>query len=132
MQILAQESPRLAILGAGGMGKTSLARAVLHHPEAIALYDHRIFVACDSATTSVEIADRIAMHLGLKPGTDRTTPVVQCCSKLGPCLLILDNLETPWEPKESRAAVEEFLSRLTDAPQLALLVTIHSCLVDEN
>ncbi|KAF7328371.1 hypothetical protein MVEN_02552700 [Mycena venus] len=33
VNIFNQESPRIAILGAGGMGKTCLARAVLHHPD---------------------------------------------------------------------------------------------------
>ncbi|KAJ7798455.1 hypothetical protein B0H14DRAFT_3544584 [Mycena olivaceomarginata] len=34
MKMLCKESPRIAILGGGGMGKTSLAaRAVLHHPD---------------------------------------------------------------------------------------------------
>ncbi|KAJ7715006.1 hypothetical protein B0H14DRAFT_3171353 [Mycena olivaceomarginata] len=33
MKMLGQVSPRIAILGGGGMGKTSLARAVLHHPD---------------------------------------------------------------------------------------------------
>ena len=33
LRLLTQGAPRIEILGAGGMGKTSLARAVLHHPE---------------------------------------------------------------------------------------------------
>ncbi|KAJ7018450.1 hypothetical protein C8F04DRAFT_1328146, partial [Mycena alexandri] len=32
-KILQHQFPRIAILGPGGMGKTSLARAVLHHPD---------------------------------------------------------------------------------------------------
>jgi Cdc6-like AAA superfamily ATPase len=31
LKAFSSETPRIAILGAGGMGKTSLARAVLHH-----------------------------------------------------------------------------------------------------
>jgi hypothetical protein len=66
-------TPRIAMLGAGGMGKTSLARAVVHHTEVTARYDqHRYFVACDSASTTVELAALIGAHLGLKPGNDLT------------------------------------------------------------
>jgi hypothetical protein len=39
-----------------------------------------------------------------------------------PSLLVLDNLETPWESMSSRSEVEEFLSLLTDAPHLGLMV----------
>jgi ABC-type lipopolysaccharide export system ATPase subunit len=38
------------------------------------------------------------------------------------CLLVLDNFETPWEPRETRAKVEEFLSLLGDLRKVALLV----------
>ncbi|KAJ7806898.1 hypothetical protein B0H14DRAFT_3767378 [Mycena olivaceomarginata] len=38
--------------------------------------------------------------------------------------LVLDNLETTWEPKRSRSEVEQFLSLLADVPQLALLITM--------
>ncbi|KAJ7131116.1 hypothetical protein C8R44DRAFT_850016 [Mycena epipterygia] len=96
---LTQESAHIAILGAGGIGKTSLARAALHHPQISAKYQHRFFVAADSATTSIELAALTGSHLGLKP-------------------------ETPWEPLESRGGVEEFLSLLTDIPHLALIITM--------
>ncbi|KAJ7085631.1 hypothetical protein C8R43DRAFT_965197 [Mycena crocata] len=40
--------PRLAILGPGGIEKTSLAKAVLHHPQITQIFEHRrFFVASD-------------------------------------------------------------------------------------
>src|SRR4051812_4737298 len=87
--------PRIAILGAGGMGKTSLAQAVLHQPEITTRYaQNRFFVSCTSATTKLELANLIGSHLGLKPGKDLTQAVLQHFSKNPPSLLILDELET--------------------------------------
>ncbi|KAJ7023859.1 hypothetical protein C8F04DRAFT_1270925 [Mycena alexandri] len=42
------------------------------------------------------------------------------------CLLMLDNLETPWEPTHSRGGVEEFLSLLTDIHHVALIITMRA------
>jgi hypothetical protein len=105
------------------MGKTSLARAIVHHEETISRYEqYRLFVACDSAATQIELAGLIGAHLGLKAGKDLTRPVIQHFSSSPPSLLILDNLETLWEPTESRANIEEFLSLLTGVEHLALVV----------
>ncbi|KAJ7456092.1 hypothetical protein FB451DRAFT_967178, partial [Mycena latifolia] len=120
-----EQMPRIAILGAGGMGKTSVARAAVHHPEIAARYgQHRIFVACDTASTSVQLAALIGAHVGLKQGNDLTRPVVHYFADSPPSLLILDNLETIWEPTESRRDLEDFLSLLTEVSHLALIITM--------
>ncbi|KAJ7308748.1 hypothetical protein DFH08DRAFT_823777 [Mycena albidolilacea] len=125
LKLLSRDTPRIAILGTGGMGKTSLARAVLHHPEITAKYTlHRYFVACDSATSKVELAALIGAHLGLKPSRDLTQAIVKYFVIALPTLLILDNLETVWEPTELRHDIEEFLSLLTDIKDLSLIITM--------
>ncbi|KAJ7719374.1 hypothetical protein B0H14DRAFT_3170647, partial [Mycena olivaceomarginata] len=112
MKMLNQESPRIAILGGGGMGKTSLAKEILHYPQMLEKFQHRFFVSAEAATTSFELAALIGLHVGLNPGPDLTRPVVQYLSQKPSCLLILDNLETVWEPMQSRGGIEEFLRSL--------------------
>ncbi|KAJ7703819.1 hypothetical protein B0H16DRAFT_1235784, partial [Mycena metata] len=123
LKLFNQGTPRIAILGAGGMGKTSLARSVLHQEQIITKYQgNQLFIVCDTASNKVELAGLIGAQLGMKPGKDLTQAVLEHLASAPPSLLILDNLETPWEPVECRKEIEEFLSLLTDIASLALLV----------
>jgi AAA+ superfamily predicted ATPase len=116
--------PRIAILGAGGMGKTYLARVLLHHPDITARYtQNRFFVACSSAMTTLELVNLIGAHLGLKPSKDLIQAVLQHLSSNPPSLLILDELETLWEPASCRGDIEELLSLLTEVEDLALMAS---------
>ncbi|KAJ7736248.1 hypothetical protein B0H14DRAFT_2479068, partial [Mycena olivaceomarginata] len=109
-------------LGAGGMGKTSLAQVLLHHPAIIARYaQNRFFVACSSGMTTLELVNLIGAHLGLKPSKDLTQAVLQHLLSNAPSLLILDELEALWEPKGCRGDIEELLSLLTGIENLALM-----------
>ncbi|KAJ7616189.1 P-loop containing nucleoside triphosphate hydrolase protein, partial [Mycena polygramma] len=120
-----QTTPRIAILGPGGIGKTSLARAILHHTEVVTKFQqHRVFVACDRATSRIELAALIGAHLGLKPGKDLTRAVIDSFTNNPPSLLILDNLETLWEPTSLRKDIEDFLALLGNVNNLALMITM--------
>ncbi|KAF8207499.1 hypothetical protein K438DRAFT_1755539 [Mycena galopus ATCC 62051] len=121
LKLLSQKSPRIAILGGGGMGKTSLARAALHHADTASKFQHRFFVSAEAATTSIELAALVGLHLGLNPGPDLTKAVVQYFSRKPSSLLILDNLETVWEPIWARVGVENLLSLLSEVENLALM-----------
>ncbi|KAJ7261952.1 hypothetical protein C8J57DRAFT_987905, partial [Mycena rebaudengoi] len=115
---------RVAILGAGGMGKTSLATAALHSPQVEAKYSCRYFVPCHSSPTCTELAATIADHIGVEKGSNLLKRVAHYFAHAPPSLLVLDNLETPWEPMSSRSDVEEFLSLMTDVPHLGLMITL--------
>ncbi|KAJ7310791.1 hypothetical protein DFH08DRAFT_756995, partial [Mycena albidolilacea] len=94
--------------------------------QAVAKQRHQevLAVACDSATSKMDLAALIGAHLGLKPGKDLTQAVFQYFTTGLPSLLVLDNLETVWEPMGCRGNIEEFLSVLTDLQHLALVITM--------
>ncbi|KAJ7244943.1 P-loop containing nucleoside triphosphate hydrolase protein, partial [Mycena rebaudengoi] len=124
VKILIQNSPRIAILGMGGMGKTSLATAALHDAKVESKYSSRFFVQCHSTPTCVELMSTIADHIGVEKGSSVLKRVVHYFMHAPPTLLVLDNLETPWESASSRSEVEEFLSLVTDVPHLGLMITM--------
>ncbi|KAJ6529159.1 hypothetical protein DFH09DRAFT_1285359 [Mycena vulgaris] len=125
LKLLMQETLRIAILGAGRMGKTSLARAALHHPTVTGKYgQHCFFVACDSTLSKDELVILIGAHLRLKPTKNLAKVILHHFATNPACLLILDNLETLWELAEIRRDIEEFLSLLTEVKHLALIITM--------
>ncbi|KAJ7264392.1 P-loop containing nucleoside triphosphate hydrolase protein, partial [Mycena rebaudengoi] len=124
VNILMQDSTHIAILGTGGMGKTSLATAALHDPQVETKYSHRYFVPCHSSPTCTELVMAIADHIGLEKGPNMAKKIAHYFAHAPTSLLVLDNLETPWETLSSRSEVEEFLSLLTDVPHLGLMITL--------
>ncbi|KAJ7618672.1 hypothetical protein FB45DRAFT_932185 [Roridomyces roridus] len=125
VKTLMGEHARIAILGTGGMGKTSLALAALHQHEITAKYSQQHFIACHSVKNCTQLLSLVASHVGLEAGRPRASRRIADYFMAKPhTLLILDNFETPWESTESRSEVEDFLSLLGEVPQLAIIITM--------
>ncbi|KAJ7496575.1 hypothetical protein FB451DRAFT_1359182 [Mycena latifolia] len=124
--LLQPEAARIAILGPGGIGKSALSLTVLHHPEIISKFGlSRHFVACDAANSAVELVSLVGSFFGLKQQSNSAKGIVKHLSATAsPIVLVLDNLETSWEPPESRTEVEEFLGVLANIKHLCLIVTM--------
>ncbi|KAF8129405.1 hypothetical protein K438DRAFT_2137186 [Mycena galopus ATCC 62051] len=120
VESLVTGSARIAILGPGGMGKTTLAVAALHHSKVADKYLARHFISCDSAHTNDSLITTIAIVLGLEASMGSARHIIHHLSTGPPCLLVLDNFETIWEPVDGRAKVEQFLGLLTDVTHVTM------------
>jgi tetratricopeptide (TPR) repeat protein len=122
--LLRTEPSRVAILGGGGFGKTTLARSILHDPKIFEHYENRYFLSCEA------MADVDALLLGICNMLDiKATPSTMLASirrRLETCttLLCLDNFETLWEPSSTRTRTEDVLASIADIPCLSLIITI--------
>jgi GTPase SAR1 family protein len=121
--ILLQDSARIAILGTGGIGKTSLTTAALHDSQVEAKYSRRYFIPCHSSSTCAQLVSAMGDHIGVEKGSNLVQKIVHYLKHSPPSLMVLDNLETPWESISSQSEVEELLSMLTDVAHLGLMVS---------
>ncbi|KAJ7901486.1 hypothetical protein B0H13DRAFT_1717833 [Mycena leptocephala] len=88
-------TPRIAILGAGGMGRVAWQELSSITPDT-ARYQDRFFVACDSAASQQDLLVLLratGTETRRKPYPSSHSAVLSWSS----CLLILDNLETLWD-----------------------------------
>jgi hypothetical protein len=128
IKILMAPAARLAILGPGGIGKTSLALAALHDPRLAEIFHQKYFISCESVLTVQDLLVTMASHLGISVIQDLERVILRFLADVAPCILILDNFETPWEfSEESRRTMEQFLSLLTEIDQLKVIVRGSFC-----
>lgn len=119
--LLAERGSCTIILGSPGIGKTTTSRAVANDPEIVERFRHRRWFASLSAARDVagfELA--ISQCMGLPSNTTFSQMVAQM--RRAKAVLILDNLETPWERDVER--VEARLSQLAQVPKLHVVATM--------
>jgi tetratricopeptide (TPR) repeat protein len=114
----------LAILGPPGIGKSTLAIAALHDIAVQVRFGaRRWFVRCDGAVSGAAVLSAVAAELGVV--TEGAAPLrmrVQVALAEAPGLLVLDNLETPWNADQ--VGTEETLRGLVGIRGTLLVATI--------
>ncbi|KAJ7711923.1 hypothetical protein B0H16DRAFT_590141 [Mycena metata] len=117
----------LAIMGPGGVGKTSVALRVLHNDILASQFDGgRFFMSCEPLSDAADLPATMATHLGLDlpPLSDPLTAVVYHLRTRGRTLLVIDNLETIWDSEAvSRATLEDQLRQLEQLSNIGLIIT---------
>jgi tetratricopeptide (TPR) repeat protein len=108
--------------GGPGIGKTELTKAIAHHEQVAAHFaERRWFIQLETASTADAMRDAIARRIGCDPAQGFPAALAVLAEK--PSLLVLDNLETPWEPINERRATEQALAELAQTPGLAILAS---------
>ncbi|KAJ7585440.1 hypothetical protein C8J56DRAFT_1165858 [Mycena floridula] len=120
----------VALLGAGGQGKTETALQVMAHP-AIKKYcseKNSIWVPCDEATSSELFLDVIFNSLALNQDNKNTWEAIlkELRKTSKPIILLLDNFETPWNAPGARAKVARILQEIAQFSHVTLFVTMRA------
>lgn len=121
-------SPRpLPVLGGPGMGKSAVTIAALHDDGVEVTFGaRRFFVRCDGVATAEALPGAIAAAMGLGNQAADPSPVVYAALSAAPALLVLDNLETPWDADP--AATEHYLGTLAAIDSVVLVASLRSAI----
>ena len=125
--IVCDEQTRVAILGSGGIGKTSTALHILHHEDVVARYaKHRHFVGCDAVTSAEALATLIlkVMQVAAEAGENIVTFLHGVLLSSPQTLLLLDNFETVWDVPAGRDGVLDLLQKIRNAKNVSLMITM--------
>jgi tetratricopeptide (TPR) repeat protein len=125
LEVLLSSAPSCAILiqGAPGIGKTAVTKALATNEDIIERFGetNRWFVELETATTTALMQDAISRKLGAEPQSGFKATLALLRKRPG--LLVLDNLETPWDPKTERRATEDTLASLAAISGVAILAS---------
>ncbi|KAJ7579627.1 hypothetical protein C8J56DRAFT_1058643 [Mycena floridula] len=128
--VSSHKTRHLALLGAGGQGKTATALKVMAHPAMKRFYSSKnsLWVPCDEATSPEMFLHILYNSLAITVDTHNTLEDIlnelQKTSK--PIILLLDNFETPWNAPEARGTMARILQDIAQFPHVALFVTMRA------
>jgi len=114
----------VAVLGAPGIGKSTICLAALHDARLAKRFaDRRWFVRCDGAQSAQTVLSGLAAELGVLGDGSPDSVADQVYGELGAglALVVLDNFETPWTADP--LPVEELLRAIASIPQVGVAIT---------
>jgi tetratricopeptide (TPR) repeat protein len=115
-------STAILVLGGPGMGKTTLTREAANDPAVVErFHKRRWFVELETSTDTQIFETTVVKALGLDPAAAKFDDALALLEH-APGLLVLDNLETPWDG--ARDQTERLLARLHAVSTVALLASI--------
>ncbi|KAG6907094.1 hypothetical protein DXG01_010543 [Tephrocybe rancida] len=117
----------VALIAEGGMGKSSIARAILNDEAIIANFQtRRFFVRFDDMNpaqmTFGTFIDRMARALGVPTSTNTHDRITKTLSTLQ-TLIILDNAETALDAASDAGDIANAIDEFGNRPNVAILVT---------
>jgi len=131
LSVQGSERRHVALLGPGGIGKSSLAKAILNEPLIAAEYkSRRFFTRFDdilaSQITYSTFIERVARTLGL-PSSGHHGPILEFLGSED-TLLALDNAETFLDPESSRdvSRIKSAIDEFGGFPSVSIVLTSRS------
>ncbi|TFK37306.1 hypothetical protein BDQ12DRAFT_713653 [Crucibulum laeve] len=115
-----------AILGHGGIGKTSLALAVLHNVEISSHFGaHRYFIKCDAIISAAQLLSMMVSYFHVDGSQHPASRLKKHLDGIkSAAIVVLDNLESVWDIPDQKLAVEDTLSMLADVRHLSIVITM--------
>ncbi|KLO14044.1 TPR-like protein [Schizopora paradoxa] len=138
------EPQHVVLTGPGGIGKTSIAKAVVNDEEIIKAFgEDRFFVGfndhdtanhSDSMVTFDVFASRIANALGLQPEEADTQKIIMSylANTSQRVLLIFDNAETILHAGKETGRIATMIEELGALPSVAIMLTTRSLALPPN
>ena len=112
----------LLVLGPAGIGKTTLTRRVATDAVVVARFAaRRWFVELETVNDAATLQTAVIQAIGLNPAVAKFAEALAWLARQ-PCLLVLDNLETPWE--QDQRAVQDSLQMLAATLGVSLLASL--------
>ncbi|KAG6899134.1 hypothetical protein C0995_006882 [Termitomyces sp. Mi166 len=130
------EHHHIAIIGPGGIGKSSIARALLNNEAIVSKFqDRRFFVWFDNMDTTpmnlVTFLDRVATALGFSTSINAHNLITRVLST-SETLLVLDNAETFLDAAVDSGQIADAIDGLGARPNVAILLTTRTTVLPPN
>jgi tetratricopeptide (TPR) repeat protein len=121
----------IAIMGSGGMGKTSVALAVINHQRILQAFGNfRHWIPCDLRYTIPLLLDHFAGILSITATSgDLLGDIISNLQESNISrVILLDNFETLWDLTETKSESQAILSSLASIPCITILLTMRGTL----